>query len=185
MLDEEEEEEEPQYNRGRGSNQPHKPPRAQRDPSLSGNRKMVNVDEQVVGGHGMYPNAIVDYSGGSSSNNGKKIAHEEDFDHESPMQKSKNRNNYDDYDDEYYEDGQGGGLDTRPIKPKQRELYDDLDPEIDGEEAAAKQQLDQPEQQFPPGQHPFEGLDNMFDLPPPEQFNAKARYSIFSLPIYS
>mgnify|MGYP003384993732 CR=1 FL=1 len=143
----------------------------------SGKKKPLNVDDQVVGGAGAYTEAVVDYSGsGRGDNHGRKVISEEDVDYgDSPSHRGGGGGGgYPQYDDD--EDFGPGGLDTRPIRPKKRDLYDDIDPEIAGEEAA-QQQLQQQERdpQFPPGQHPFEGLNNMDDLPPPEQFNAKAR----------
>lgn len=159
-------------------------------------KKIINVDDQVVGGAGVYTDAVIDYSGtgnrGDNRGRGKVVQEEEvDFgDHHnytnndgSPQNRNSSNNNYNNnhnnnlqYDDDEGDFGPGGGMDTRPIRPKKRDLYDDVDPEMVGEEAA-QQQMDQQgnDALFPPGQHPFEGLSNMNDLPPPEQFNAKAR----------
>lgn len=134
-------------------------------PPRENSKQIVNVDEQVVGGTGTY---AVDYSGSGSNSHGKRVVYEEDHEVHSP---SKNKPI------DYYEEDeeQPGGFDTRPIRPKKRNLYDDVDPEVDGQEAYNQQQSQGNGQEFPPGQHPFEGLDNRDDLPLPEEFSAKAR----------
>ena len=167
-MDEEEEEDRPPRK------QVSMKPNSKLNRESSNNKQPINVDDQVIRTAGVYTQNIVDYSGSSSKNHGKRVVSEEVYDHESPVTKAKNRqqSGNDSYDEE---DGDmNPGYDTRPIRPKARGKYDDLDPDIDGEEAANKQQQDG-DQQFPPGQHPFEGLDNMKDLPDPEQLNAKAR----------
>ena len=72
-----------------------------------------------------------------------------------------------DYDVDYSYDDEGHvRADTRPIRPKATDKYDDRDPEVDpdgygdkGEDGVT----------FPPGQHPLQGVSNLADLPPPEE----------------
>ena len=70
----------------------------------------------------------------------------------------------DDYD--YGDDGS-----DRPIKPKGRSTYDDIDPVIGETEQAVYQD----EENFPPGQHPLEGVPNVRDLPNPEELLGKSK----------
>ena len=72
-----------------------------------------------------------------------------------------------DYEDANYGYDDEGPVraDTRPIRPKATDKYDDRDPEVDpdgygdkGEDGVT----------FPPGQHPLQGVSNLADLPPPE-----------------
>lgn len=74
---------------------------------------------------------------------------------------------YDRYEEDYEDDGRGGNLkDTRPIRPKATSNYDDRDPEVDPDGYSAK---DDSGQNFPAGEHPLEGLNNLADLPAPEE----------------
>ena len=59
----------------------------------------------------------------------------------------------------------------RPIRPKAKADYNDLDPNI-GEVDNGHVM---PQEVFPPGQHPLEGLPNILELPTPEPLNAKAK----------
>lgn len=68
--------------------------------------------------------------------------------------------------DDYDDDGS-----DRPIKPKGRSTYDDIDPVIDETEQA----IYQDEENFPPGQHPLEGVPNVRDLPNPEDLSGKSK----------
>jgi hypothetical protein len=79
------------------------------------------------------------------------------------------------HDDGGYDDAphspRGVGNDTRPIRPKATESYNDPDAFLGEEEV----EEGFPEK-FPPGQHPLQGVPNFQDLGAPELLRGKSRY---------
>mmetsp|Transcript_15369 Transcript_15369/g.23138 ORF Transcript_15369/g.23138 Transcript_15369/m.23138 type:complete len:861 (-) Transcript_15369:165-2747(-) len=58
--------------------------------------------------------------------------------------------------------------DTRPIRPKANVNYNDRDPEVD---PIGVDEEDGVGNNFPPGQHPLEGVSNLSELPVPEELH--------------
>jgi hypothetical protein len=88
-----------------------------------------------------------------------------------------NNNNYEeeeDYnaDNTYASPQRGGPVDDsdRAIRPKQKLVYDDADPTLGEVDDNPKEQF-----QFPRGEHPLEGVDNLEELPNPEELTSKSR----------
>jgi hypothetical protein len=70
-----------------------------------------------------------------------------------------------------YEEDDDRPIMERPIRPKARVDYNDIDPTIETEAAAPAV----PTESFPPGQHPLEDVPNFQDLPTPEQLTIKSK----------
>jgi hypothetical protein len=111
------------------------------------------------------------YEGGGDDYGGRKVKsvqniEDEDYDDYQDEKGYDDRHAYDDDEGQYEEDERGNLKDTRPIRPKATNKYDDRDPEVDPDGYDAK---DDRGQNFPAGEHPLEGVSNLADLPAPEE----------------
>jgi len=63
----------------------------------------------------------------------------------------------------------------RPIRPKQRSYAEDRDPALGENYDDEEPSRFRDQESFPEGKHPLEGVDNLADLPSPEDLTGKSR----------
>lgn len=148
-------------------------------PGVTDTRPMPVAPRYPTGSNSSYPR---------STTNRNNDEYEDDFVPEVPTGGSGNRGiNIDELpvgnrraaemDEQYEDDGNDNSYNAglahgdRPIRPKEKPTYDDRDPDLGEEEEPSRFK----DEKFAPGQHPLEGVENLSELPTPEDLVGKSR----------